>query len=314
MKSDTSTPLCWVVTEGMAGTENQCIGVAEALGIEPQIRRIKLRQPWKSFSPWLGCESATTFEENLEAPWPDIVIASGRKSIAAARYIKKQNPQTFLVQIQDPRINPREFDLVAVPAHDPAKGENVITTLGAPNRITDEKLAAAKTRFAHLEKIRGPRIAVLIGGTSKAYTMTPEITRDLAGKLKSLDGGLMITASRRTGEANRKIIEDTLKGTDAYIWDGTGENPYLGFLAWADIIMVTADSTSMLSEAATTGKPVYIIALEGGAKRLDLMHKNMVEAGVARFFKASLEEWTYEPLRDAAKVATEIRRRWNAAL
>lgn len=307
-------PVCWIITEGMAGTENQCIGVAEALSLTPVVKRVTLREPWKSLSPLLGFEQAWSFDPELKGPWPDILIASGRKSVAASRYIKKQSGgKTFTVQIQDPRVPSSNFDLVAVPAHDPMRGDNVIVTLGAPNRITKEKLEDARKRFPQFEKIRGPRIAVLIGGTSKAYDMTPEITHGLAQKLKTLPGGLMVTASRRTGEANRAILEQALKDTDAYIWNGTDDNPYGGFLAWADVILVTADSTSMLSEAATTGKPVYIIGLEGGAKRLDLMHKNMVDVGIARFFDGKLESWTYPPLNDARKVATEITRRWKGA-
>src|SRR5262245_41653904 len=124
---------CWIVTEGLAGTENQCLGVAEALGIMPEIKRIRLRQPWKSFSPFLGFEQNMTFSPPLQPPWPDLLLASGRKSIAASRYIKKASGgRTFTVQIQDPRISPSYFDLVAVPEHDPARGENVIVTAASP--------------------------------------------------------------------------------------------------------------------------------------------------------------------------------------
>src|SRR5690606_5376455 len=139
---------CWIITEGMAGTENQCLGVAEAMGVEPVVKRIGLRQPWKTLSPYLGCEIALSFTEKLEAPWPDILLASGRKSIAASRYIKrKSGGRTFSVQIQDPRISPDQFDLVAVPEHDPTRGDNVITTVAAANRLTLQKLEKAKTDF-----------------------------------------------------------------------------------------------------------------------------------------------------------------------
>ena len=230
---------CWIVTEGMAGTENQCIGVAEALNIEPVIKQTNLREPWKTLSPWLELEAPWTFTEPLESPWPDLLIASGRKARAASRYIKKSSQgKTFTVHIQDPRINPKTFDLVAVPEHDPTRGPNVITTLGAPNRITKEKLEDAKKQFPHFENIKQPRIAVLIGGNSKAHTLTPEITKTLAEQLKSLDAGLMITTSRRTGTQNEQILKNTLKNTEAYIWNSTGDNPYFALLAWADYILV----------------------------------------------------------------------------
>ncbi len=301
---------CWIVTEGIAGTENQCLGVAEALGITAEVKRISLKQPWKALSPFLKLEQSWSFSPALSAPWPDLLIASGRKSIAASRYIKKMSDgKTFTVQIQDPRIDPDNFDLVVVPKHDPTRGGNVLVTTAAPNRITPEKLDTATKQFAQFEKFGLPRIAVLIGGTSKAYTMTPEITRRLAKQLKSVEGTLMITASRRTGAENEKILQDALKDSGHYIWDGSGENPYFGFLAWADIILVTADSASMLSEACTTGKPVYMIPLDGGHPRIDKLHENLRQSGCLRNFNGTLEDWTYEPLNDAGMIAEEIRKR-----
>jgi mitochondrial fission protein ELM1 len=299
---------CWIITEGLAGTENQCLGVAESLGITPVVKRVQLRQPWKLLSPWLGFEHAGIFSPALNPPWPDLLITSGRKAIAAARYIKKASGgKTLTVHIQDPRINPRSFDLLAVPAHDPARGDNVIVTLAAPNKITPEKLEAAKKQFSFFEKIRGPRVAVLIGGDSKAHALTPALMQKLADQLKNLNAGLMITTSRRTGVENERILKEALAGTDAWIWDGQGENPYFGLLAWADAILVTADSTSMLSDAGTTGKPVHMIPLEGGGRRIDSLHENLIEAGIVRRFEGRLERWNYKPLRDAEKIASAIK-------
>ncbi|MCE7886378.1 MAG: hypothetical protein DYH13_02605 [Alphaproteobacteria bacterium PRO2] len=325
---------CWIITEGLAGTENQCLGVAEALGVTPEVKRITLRQPWKSFSPWLGFEHAGIFEPALSPPWPDLVIASGRKSIATSRYIRKaSNGKSFTVQIQDPRVSPAQFDLVALPAHDPTRGENVIVTDASPNRITIEKLAAAKEKFSAFEKLKGPRVAVLVGGNSKAHKLTREITENLAAQLKRLDAGLMVTTSRRTGEVNTEILKSSLvtpakagvhpsisdslsmdaslrwhdDDSNVFLWDGSGENPYFGMLAWADFILVTEDSASMLSDAATTGKPVYVIPLEGGSKRLDKLHENLRKKGITRPFNGRLEHWAYEPLRDSQKIADEIR-------
>jgi mitochondrial fission protein ELM1 len=305
----------WVVTEGMAGTENQCLGVAQALGVSPVVKRITLRQPWKSLSPYLGFECAGTVQPRLEGPWPDVVLASGRKSIAAARYIKKASKgQSLIVQIQDPRINPRHFDLVAVPAHDPTRGNNVIVTDGAPNRITPETLDTAKAAFAPLfAALPGPRIAVLIGGSSKAHTMTPKIAaklgRQLAGLCSENNVSLMITASRRTGEETMQALQRELAGLDnVFIWDGQGDNPYQGMLAWADHIVVTADSVSMLSDAGTTGKPVYMVPLMGGSKRFDRFHAGLRDKGVLRPFTGRLEQWTYTPLNAAGQIAAEIRK------
>ena len=135
---------CWIVTDGKPGTENQCLGVAEALGLpRPVVKRVGLRQPWRTLSPWIGGECAAIFTGDLPVPpWPDLLIASGRKSIAAVRYVKKQNPGTFAVQLQDPRASYGIFDLIAVPRHDRRKpAGNILEVIGAPHRVTAERLA-----------------------------------------------------------------------------------------------------------------------------------------------------------------------------
>jgi len=299
----------------MAGTENQCIGVAEALGLEAVIKRVKLKFPWKQLSPMLRIGLKHAFAEDsspLAPPWPDLLIASGRKSIAASLYIGKKSRKTFRVQLQDPRIDPKYFDLVAVPQHDPARGKNVIVTVGAPNRITPEKLEyAAKLWGDKFKDLPKPRVAVLIGGTSKAHDMTPENTSRLAEQLLAIKNkcGLMITASRRTGEDNTKTLRDKLGGDGVFFWDGQGDNPYFGLLACADYIIVTEDSVSMASEALTTGKPVYIAALDGGARRLDLFQRMLREQGYTRPFTGVLENWSYAPLQDMKKITDEIKKR-----
>jgi hypothetical protein len=298
---------CWVLTEGIAGTENQCIGIAENLGVSAEIKRISLGWPWSVFSPYLKLEKKSSFTPQLSPPWPDILIASGRKSVAASRYIKKQSDgKTFTVQVQDPRISPEHFDLVAVPEHDGLRGSNVVVTTATPNRVTPEKLEEAKHQFPGLSKIRSPRIAVLIGGNSKKHKLDEKLALKLGRQLVGLNGGLMVTASRRTGEKNRKIIGETLENTDAYVWNGSGENPYFGFLAWADYILVTSDSSSMLSEAASTGKPVYIIELEGGSKKFTRLYQNLMRQGAVRKFEGQLEQWNYDALQDAKAVADRI--------
>lgn len=309
---------CWVITEGIAGTENQCLGVAEALGVVPVVKRVALRQPWLSLSPYLGNETEWTFSplgDRLRAPWPDLVIAAGRKSVAAARYVKRMSHgRTFTVFLQSPGISPSQFDLVAVPEHDRLRGPNVIVTAATPNRITQERLDEAFDHFADpFEDLPPPRVAVLIGGNSQAYRMTPDITRKLTARLYTLatehNVSLMITTSRRTGAENEAIIDEVLRDTTAWIWDQDSENPYFGFLAWADFIMVTADSASMISEAATTGKPVYMIPLEGGSPRFAKFHQNLINRGALRVFEGNLESWTYPALNDAACVAEEIKKR-----
>ena len=306
----------WIVTEGLIGTENQCLGIAEALGVDPIVKRVRLNEPWKSLSPYIGFETAAAFNplgDAIAPPWPDLLISSGRKSIAAARYIKKQSGgKTFVAHIQDPRFRRDDFDLLVVPAHDPARGENILVTTATPNRISTEKLSAAKEKFDFLGGLPSPRLAVLIGGTAGSQVLTKEMVESISAKLRSLtDQGysLMVTTSRRTGDENKKILQDSLTGPDVYFWNGTDENPYFGLLAWADAIIVTSESMSMVSEAATTGKPVYIINLDGARDRHVRMLENLRNNGVIRNFEGQIDEWTYTPLNDAELVAREIRRK-----
>ena len=99
----------------------------------------------------------------------------------------------------------------------------------------------------------------------------------------------------------------------AWIWDGTGDNPYLGMLALAEHLVVTEDSVSMVSEAASTGKPVYVAAMDGGSARLDTFHALLRVEGVTRLFDGKLSSWSYEPLNETPRIAAEIRRRVDEA-
>ena len=312
MNKESNQPKCWVITEGIAGTENQSVGVAEYLKWQTEVKRIELSEPWKSLSPYLGFERRSSFTPRLIPPWPDILIAGGRKSIAASRYIKKQNPHCYTVYIQDPRISSKHFDLVAVPKHDPMRGDNVIVTDASPNHITQNRLSDAKVQFPFLHDLPHPRVAVLIGGNSKAYTITPEICETLAEQLNTLNASLMITCSRRTPEDCQNILKEQLTSSTNYFWDGTNENPYFALLGWADFILVTADSASMISESCTTGKPTYMIPLEGGAKRICALQNHLIHDGKLRIFNGALEKYDYEPLNDAQMVANEIKRRYSA--
>lgn len=312
LSQSSHNPTVWIITEGIAGTENQCIGVAEKIGFPYEIKRIQLKQPWRTLSPYLGFENSYTFCPSLSPPWPDILITSGRKSVAAARYIKRRSPcKTFSVHIQNPKISSRNFDLVAVPRHDDYNGDNVIVTDASPNKITGEILERSKDSF-DFSTHQSPRIAVLIGGKSNAYSMDKEMTETLARDISRLEGSLLITCSRRTGEENTHILKKTLDNGHNFFWDGTGDNPYFSMLAQADYILVTSDSASMISESCTTGKPVFMIPLEGGAKRINRLHSRLLSSGKMKLFNGIVEDYSYEPLNDAQMVADEIKKRFHA--
>ncbi|MBI1327447.1 MAG: hypothetical protein GC136_07365 [Alphaproteobacteria bacterium] len=305
----------WVITEGIAGTENQCLGIAGFLHAATEVKRIALRQPWKTLSPYLGFEMAETFMPPFQGEWPKIVIASGRKAIAACNYIKAHSPTTKIIFVQNPRWNLKNFDLVVAPAHDDLHGANVLHTVATPNRIRASLLESECDKWTALAQLNAPRAAVLIGGSTKKYTITQDDIEKLKADLKSIaqTHSLMITASRRTGDENITALRSFVEGLSGthYFWDGTGENPYFGLLAYADYIFATGDSLSMLSEAATTGKPVYRLLYGKPHKRLEKAHENLEKTGSVRLYKGTIETaWDYTPLNDAANIAAEIKRRF----
>jgi hypothetical protein len=157
--------------------------------------------------------------------------------------------------------------------------------------------------------------AVLIGGDNRVYRLTPSRFSALADELAALAAagiGLAITPSRRTGSAQMALLKARLAGLPAYVWDGTGDNPYFGFLGLADAVIVTADSVNMVSEAAATGKPVHVVALDGGSAKFARFHRAMAEAGITRPFRGTIETWSYRPLAEAARAGALIRARLAA--
>jgi len=311
----------WVLHDGKIGMANQVIGLAEALGLPFAEKRLDIRAPWRHLpaSLWLAPFRAVgRGGAQLAPPWPEILIACGRNTVALARAIKRASGgRCFWVQVQDPRFARGEVDLIVAPRHDPAPVGNVFRTLGAVHRVTAEKLAGAAPRFAPLlAGLPHPLAAVLIGGNNGVYRLTPERFHVVCDQLVALARsgiGLAITPSRRTPVAELANLRQRLEGLPAFLWDGTGDNPYFGLLALADVVIATADSVSMISEAAATGKPVYIVELEGGSRKFDRFHAAMREAGVTRPFTGTIEPWHYQPLDDTARAAAEIRRRIGRA-
>jgi mitochondrial fission protein ELM1 len=157
-----------------------------------------------------------------------------------------------------------------------------------------------------LASLPRPLVSVLVGGKNKHQDFTPFLARDFAQKLidaAQSGHGLAVSFSRRTGQANEAILREALNGFSCYIWDGKTENPYLGFLSLSDAIIVTSDSISMLSEACSTGKPVYIYELPNAGRRHQELVNSLIKTGKARYFKGKVEKWDYTPLAETQKAA-----------
>ena len=305
--------------------ESQCVGLAEALGFTPEIRRIAPRAPWRWLPPQLwpptaGCRLRALGPkgDRLTPPWPDILIASGRQSVAPAIAVRRAAAgRTFAVQIQNPTVDPRHFDLVVAPAHDGLAGDNVVATVGALHRVTPARLAAAAEQFrGRYAALPRPLVAVLLGGDNRQYMFSDaaatRLADGLAGLARESGAGLAVTPSRRTGAKALAIVTERLRALAPGSWDvwsGSGDNPYFAMLALADAIVVTGDSVNMVSEACAAAKPVYVFDLDGGSTKFERFHAGMRARGLTRQFDGRLERWHVEPPDDMARVVAEIHRR-----
>jgi mitochondrial fission protein ELM1 len=308
-------PSAWVLHDGKAGMASQSLGLAEAAGFPYVEKALTIGLPWVCLPPqlwWSPLRAARDGTGRLTPPWPDLVIACGRNAAVPALAIRRASGgRTIAVQVQDPRVGREEFDLLFVPEHDRLRGPRVVVTRGALHRVTAVRLIAERRRFPALEAMPRPVLSVLIGGTNRAYRLTlarlGEIGVALADLARATGGSVLLTPSRRTGAAGVALLRERLAGVPAAIWDGTGANPYFAYLALADALFVTADSISMISEAAATGKPVHVLDLAGGDTKFRRFHAAMQQAGITRPFRGRLERWSYPPLDDTARAGARLR-------
>jgi uncharacterized protein len=298
----------WIVTDGGAGYEVQALGIAEALGVVPEVKRIAQPAPWRWLAPW----GPVARPGDIVPPWPDLVLAAGRQSIPFARLIRRRSEgKTFVAVLQDPRVPPSWFDFVWVPAHDRLRGPNVLATTVSPHRLTPERLLDEAHRILpQVDHLPRPRIAVLLGGANAVFhfdeAAAARIGTELADVARRYGAGLMVTPSRRTGARQAEIIRERIKAVPSVMWNGEGENPYFGFLGAADVILVTCDSVNMVGEAAGTGKPVYIVELEGGSAKWERFLGAIYSHGAARPFAGEIDSWVYMPLNATEEIAAAI--------
>lgn len=311
----------WIVTDGSVGMEAQGIAVAEAVGLPFSLRRVRvtgamglLPAPLQLLVPPSRLLRSVAADVPLEAPWPRLIISIGRRSVPIALAIKRiSHPHAFALHIQNPKVPARLFDLIAAPVHDDFEGPNVIVTFGAVHSVTSSRIAEEATRFApRVNALPHPRIAVLLGGESQAFSFPPRAASAFGAKLAALaketGGALLVTPSRRTRPDALASLASAIDDVPHFVWDGTGDNPYFAFLGLADAVVVTEDSVNMVTEAAGTGKPVYVQKLQGRSTRLARFHRLMQDRGATRPFAGQLESWRYPPINDTELVASAIRR------
>lgn len=300
----------WIVTDGKAGDENQCLGITDALELEVSLRRIPASGPFGWFAPWGPIDPSQGPRRNggaLHGPLPDLAIASGRRAVPYLRACRRLGVG-FTAFLKDPRTGLGTADFIWVPEHDALRGENVFATVTSPHRISPSRLAAARAvPDPRLARLRGMRVAVLLGGNSRHLTFSEaEISRLTDGLRDLADSGcaLMVTASRRTPAPLRAAVQALTTRTGGFFWDGIGENPYLALLALAEAIVVTSDSVNMVSEAVATGAPVLLADIAGTPPRHRAMYAALAEAGALASFEGRHVDLRYQPI-DATPVIAQ---------
>lgn len=324
MNDSTTSPVVWAISDGAAGNARQALALAQAIGSEPRVVCVELSNPWRSLAPRLTTGARFALPSSLRwqfaPPWPDFAIGCGRQAALLVRMMRTWSVgRTFTVQILDPRIDPLLFDAVVVPKHDALSGANVLLTTGSLNPIDDAWLADAANEFANLQKLPQPRTALLIGGPRHGLELDAswldEMIERLQQWLSREHGSLMITVSRRTPPEWTQRLRGAFHNGCAYFWTGDtdGANPYAGYLAHADRIVVTPDSVNMLSEACATGKPVFTLLPANAQGKLVTFHAELRERGLVHeiandvsFFDAPA------PLRETVAIAQQIVERRRA--
>jgi len=305
----------WVLSNGIIGMDNQSMGLAAALGLDVTKKHLIATAPWRYLPPQLWLDPLRFLgkgSDPLTPPWPDVVISTGRLTVAPALAIKRASGgKVFNIRIQSAYTAYDEFDVIVTPQHDQFVHPNGIQTVTSMHHLTHQRIAEAgekfAARFAHLPR---PLVGVTVGGSNACYKITPEVGRQLGEQLARMSAktgaGILLTPSRRTGAGVEAALHKALANTPCYIWDGKGENPYLALLALSDFLVTTADSVNMVSEACFTGKPVYVVELPGGSKKFLRFHDSMRKGGYTRPFTGKLEHWTYPPLDEVSRVTAEI--------
>jgi len=313
---EAEAPRCLVLSDGRRGIENQALGLAERCAsfkpLSILTHHISRGHVVAAFPPKIQLHLG-----KYGLPDCDIAIGCGRQAIAPLLYLKANHPKVMTVYVQDPRIDPSYFDLVIAPTHDELKGPNVVSMIGSPNRVTEAKIIGETLNFAKsLSKLPARRVAMLIGGDSKTHKLDHKVHQlhlDAALKLKKAGCALLITVSRRTPKFARNAWNKfASENQNVWLHAGKGPNPYFAFLGGAEMILVTEDSTNMLTEACATGKSVFRLPMSGKAGKFQILYDALeTRSGVTRF-AGQLEGRDYPSLDETSRIAQIVWSRFEA--
>lgn len=290
----------------------QARGLAKAVADEVVEKVVSVRRPW-SWLPagWPGVLAGIDARrgDTLGPPWPDLIVSCGRRSAIVALAVKrKAGGKPLLVHVQDPLSKLSRFDQIIAMEHDHAAGPNVLKVVTAMHDMTPERLAVAasdwRPRLARLPK---PIVGLLLGGPTRNTPFGVEEAGELLERLKALrariGGSLIVVPSRRTPDEVLALFAEAAKGdAAAWVWDRTGDNPYVGVLALSDRLVVTGDSVSMVSEALATPHHVEIFASRLRRRHEGFLQK-LIDRGLVRWFDGKDVEMPVRPSLDATRDA-----------
>lgn len=309
---DGPAPRIAILTQSYAGLRAQAEGLAEAAGLSASYHAVGPRGVWRHVpaSWWPNGMACATIVPTLPDV-PDIAVGCGGKAAAVVAALRLRGTRT--VAVQNPRMDIRRFDVVVVARHDRVTGPNVVVTRTALHRVTDERLAAAAAAWRlRLAALPRPLVAVLVGGSNRRLRLDRRIAEQMTAKLeimiRNTGAGVILTTSRRTPPDVLPIFR-RLESHGAWIWSGDGENPYFGMLALADLLVVTADSISMVSEAVATTAPVLVQELPGRSRRISVFLDGLRREDRIRSFEGRLDLWPVAPLNDTPEAGKEVRGR-----
>ena len=295
--------------------EVQCIALAEALGLEYEKKHIKpywLNRIFPVLAILPGVPLARNPIEVTSHLSPDILITCGRRHAGASIALKRLSKgTTYTIHIQDPKINPKHFDLLIIPEHDRPRAPNIILSNGSLTRITQAILdREAQLIKQEVTSLIGKKIAVNIGGDTKDNKVDDETIQKLILSLNQFSAdyecSLMITTTNRTSEPLKEALISLTKNPNIIIWTAGSRNPYLGFLGIADAIIVTSDSINMISEACSTGKPVNIFPLGKNSQKREKFISSLEKMGLVKQFNGKYQSWRYDPLNESTRIAKLI--------
>ena len=302
-----------LLTEGMHGMISQVEGLAKALDIEFTHHKVELNNFWKLIPPKFTPISKLVFK-TFDTPDFEIIISCGRKSVIPSIYLKKNSKKkVYNIHIQDPKVSLSNFDFVIVPEHDGLTGKNVILSKGALHYLTSEEI---KNNHYYLnEKLNKNQdyLLLVLGGPNKYYDYSNQNLISVFDKIKKIleENKLqaIVIPSMRTP---KRIIDiaNNYFGNENLVVNNIDKKAYLSGLSLAKYIVVTCDSTSMISEAALTGKPIYIAEIP--TKKNDYRFRKFRELfsklNITKNLNEKLEIWNYESINETNRIAEEIKK------